>query len=64
MPARLSVTVQVYVATFDEGVGPVFAPQLAPEGLPVNAQVPIPDGAVAPLGPVTVAVNISLVPKA
>ena len=57
------MTVQVYVATFDEGVGPVFELQLAPVGLPVNAQVPVPDGAVAPLGPVTVAVNISLVPR-
>jgi len=55
--------VQVYVATFEEATGPVFELQMAPEGLETKPQVPVPVGAVALEGPVTVAVNTSLEPR-
>lgn len=51
------------MATFEEVTGPVFELQVAPKGLPVNPQVPVPVGAVALEGPVTVAVNTSLEPR-
>ena len=49
--------------TLEAGVGPVVVAQVVTPDTPVIAHVPRPLGAIAPLGPVTVAVNVIVVPR-
>ena len=46
------------------GIGPVVDVQLVMPPTPVIAQVPAAEGAIAPVGPVTVAVKVIVAPKA
>ena len=45
------------------GAGPVVVVQLPRPGTPTIVHVPIPAGVIAPLGPATVAVNMTLLPS-
>ena len=56
-------TLHVYVEMFEAGVGPVVVVQVVTPVTPVIAHVPNPLGAIAPPGPVTVAVNVIVVPS-
>jgi hypothetical protein len=61
VPAIVAKTLQVYVDTFDAPIGPVTLVQLVmPLGLVVIVQVPDEVGAAALLGPVTLAVNTTV----
>ena len=64
VPASDATTSQTYVETFAAGVGPVVVVQLVIPVTPVMAHVPIPLGAIAPVGPVTVAVKLIVDPSA
>ena len=63
VPATEAVAVQVYVETLRAGTGPVVVVQVVTAGTPVIAQLPDGDGASAPTGPVTVAVNVTGDPR-
>jgi len=54
----------MYVETLEAPVGPVVEEQAVIPLTPVMAHVPIPLGAIAPVGPVTVAVNVIVEPRA
>ena len=53
----------MYVETFDATLGPEVVEHEVTPVTPVTFQTPVPSGALAPLGPETVAVNVSVVPK-
>jgi hypothetical protein len=55
---------QVYVETFEDGIGPIVVAQLVTPVTPVITHVPTAVGAFAPAGPVTVAVNVTVEPRA
>ena len=50
--------------TFEDWLGPVVLVQVVTPPTPVIAHCPAALGATAPLGPVTVAVNVTVVPRA
>jgi hypothetical protein len=54
----------VYVETFEAAAGPVVVEQLVIPVIPVIAQIPAAVGAIAPVGPATVAVKVIVLPKA
>jgi hypothetical protein len=58
------VTLHVYVETLLAEVGPVVEVQVVIPETPVIAQVPLPVGALALFGPVTVAVKVIVDPRA
>jgi hypothetical protein len=51
------------VETFEATLGPEVVEQAVTPVTPVTLHTPVPSGALAPLGPETVAVNESVVPK-
>jgi len=63
VPAVDATTEQVYVAKFEEPVGPVFPPQEIPD-TPAIDHTAVPVGVTPPVGPVTVAVNVNGAPSA
>ena len=63
MPDTEATTLHVYVDTFETGTGPIVVVQFVTPVTPVIAQVPTPDGAIAPVGPATVAVNVIVLPS-
>ena len=53
----------MYVETFETGTGPVVVVQFVTPVTPVIAHVPSADGAIAPVGPATVAVKVIVLPR-
>jgi hypothetical protein len=63
VPALDATTEQVYVATLLAATGPVVEVQAVTPDTPVIIQLPVPDGATAVAGPVTIAVNEMVPPR-
>lgn len=63
LPVTLAKTLQVYVETLDAWLGPLVVVQLVTPVTPVILQTPPVVGAVAPLGPVAVAVKTIVEPR-
>jgi len=64
VPASDASRLQVYVEMFEEAIGPVVDAHAVIPDTPVIIHVPVAVGAVAPLGPVTVAVKVMVDPSA
>ena len=63
VPVTPASTLQLYVETFDAWVGPLVVVQLVIPVTPIMFQVPPVVGAVAPVGPVAVAVKTIVEPR-
>ena len=63
MPVTPATTLHVYVETLEATLGPEVVEHAVTPVTPVTFQTPAPSGALAPFGPETVAVKVSVVPK-
>jgi hypothetical protein len=63
VPTNDATTLHVYVDTFKVRLGPVMRAHVVTPGTFVIAHSPIGDGATAPVGPLTVAVNVIVDPR-
>jgi hypothetical protein len=63
VPVTPATTLHVYVEIFEATLGPEVVEQEVTPVTPVTFQTPVPNGALAPFGPDTVAVNESVVPS-